>query len=126
MPYTSVIYRKTDREHTEEAIRELLENRRLIHVSFIGYSVMELFVEKQDSTTIIALLRSAGMIYMPHFNVFKNALRNRGATESLEGKEKNMAMVRGRARYCAEKATTYVAREWYASLSKAANRRYRI
>ncbi len=50
-------------------------------------------------------------------------MRNRGTAESLEVKAKNMAMVIGSARYCTAKATTCVAREWYAGLSKAANRR---
>ncbi len=39
---------KTERRHTEEAVRELLGNRRILHGSFIGNSVMELLVEKDD------------------------------------------------------------------------------
>ncbi len=40
---------KAEREHLEEAIREMLEKKRLLHVSFIGNSVMELIAEKEDS-----------------------------------------------------------------------------
>ncbi len=79
---------KTERERIGEAIRELLSKRRLLHVSFIGSSVMELLVEKTDSPTILALVRSAGMTYMPYFNVFENSLRNRReAMSQREGQE---------------------------------------
>lgn len=40
---------KTERTYIEEAVRDLLANRRLLHVSFIKNSVMELLVEKVDS-----------------------------------------------------------------------------
>ncbi len=69
-PVVSLYFRnipKTDREHTEEAIRELLSHRKLLHVSFIGHSVMELLVEKKDSVTIATFVRSAGMTQMPNF-----------------------------------------------------------
>ncbi len=38
---------KTERKFIEEAIRELLVKRKLLHISFIGNSVMELLVEKR-------------------------------------------------------------------------------
>ncbi len=69
--------------------------------------------------------RSAGMIHIPYFNVFENALRKRKTSPYLEGQLRNMSMLRGRARYFADKAENYPAIEWYRSLTKAADRRVR-
>ncbi len=49
-------------------------------------------------------------------------MRNRRKAEIPTAQAKNMAMVRGRANFCASKADTYVAKEWYKSLAKAAHR----
>ncbi len=116
---------KTERKFIEEAIRELLVKRKLLHISFIGNSVMELLVEKDDSPTIINMVTSARMIYIPNFGVFNNSTRNRNRESASSGMVANMSMLRGRARYCATKADNYAAKQWYWSLCRAANRRLR-
>ncbi len=103
-------YHKAEREQLEEAIREMLEKKRLLHVSFIGNSVMELLVEKEDSTGIIKLMKSAGMIHMPYFNVFENALGNRRPVHPNSVLARNISMVRGRARFVPPKGNNYWAK----------------
>ncbi len=122
-PCTSGIFQRQTENIQKKQYGELLSHRKLLHVSFIGHSVMELLVEKKDSVTIATFVRSAGMTQMPNFNVFDNAMRNRRKAEIPTAQAKNMAMVRGRANFCASKADNYVAKEWYKSLAKAAHRR---
>ncbi len=64
---------------------------------------MERLVQKEDSPTIIELGTSAGMTHMPYFNVFENALK---ISAPVEGKLRNMSVLSGRARYCADEDET--------------------
>ncbi len=116
---------KTERKYIEDAVRELLAKRKLLHVSFIGNSVMEILIEEEDSPAIISLVTSAGMIRMPDFNVFENSTRRHRQESETSARAANMSKLRGRARYCASTADNYAAKEWYWSLARAAGRRLR-
>ena len=113
-------------EEIEEALRELLQNRTVHYISFIGKSVVEVLTETKERQEIAKLMRKARMVWMVGHNIFDNAIKKGKFTESSLRDVKNATMVRTRARHCAAKAKNEQAKEWYGRLAKAANRRVAV
>ncbi len=77
-------------------------------MSFIGNSVMELLVHEKDSPKITDLIRSARMVHMHEFNIFRKCYQSKEKEEKAPSiMAKNMSILRGRARFCATKADSY-------------------
>ncbi len=68
---------KIDLASIEEAVRELLPESKIRHISLIGRSIMEVLTVIEHRRAILDITRAAGMIHMPHFNVFDFTLRDR-------------------------------------------------
>ncbi len=62
---------RAEREDNEEAVRDLLPKERILNVTFIGNSVMEILTEKH---CFLNLVQPTHMKIMPNLNVFENAL----------------------------------------------------
>ena len=114
---------KSERSTIKDAVAELLNKWKILNISFVGNSVMELLTMHEESERIAQVIKLTGMRQLLNFDVFANALGNRRKLEDRETKLKNYSKVRARAWHCSQAAENIHAKEWYKKLSRAANRK---